>query len=207
MLLMLEFIEMKITSYDDWNSHIKLVYQNAHKLAQERNADIEVVAGTEFTASFSPAKDVYNAGEAVMVQWGVNGSYFTKDSRVRITMSDNYGRSFEYVLAESVPAREGNCNVELPDVNVGDVDVDFITAVRSMPGGIIRVEEIGGVAYTLTAISPERGGCFNITGGTGIDKMKGEAGDVNIVYDLLGREVYNPCGGVYIVNGKKFIVR
>ncbi len=171
------------------------------------DANVEVVAGTEFTASFSPAKDVYNAGEAVMVQWGVNGSYFTKDSRVRITMSDNYGRSFEYVLAESVPAHEGNCNVELPDVNVGDVDVDFITAVRLMPGGIIRVEEIGGVAYTLTAISPERGGYFNITGATGIDKMKGEAGDVNIVYDLQGRKVYNLNEGVYIKNGMKFIIR
>jgi len=35
--------KMKITTYDDWNNHIKLVYQNAHKLAQERKADIEVV--------------------------------------------------------------------------------------------------------------------------------------------------------------------
>lgn len=35
--------KMKITSYDDWNNHIKLVYQNAHKLAGERNADIEIV--------------------------------------------------------------------------------------------------------------------------------------------------------------------
>ena len=36
---------------------------------------------------------------------------------------------------------------------------------------------------------------------------EGESGEGNAVYDLLGREVYNPCGGVYIVNGKKFIVR
>lgn len=35
--------KMKLTNYDDWNSHIKLVYQNAHKLAEERNADIEIV--------------------------------------------------------------------------------------------------------------------------------------------------------------------
>lgn len=35
--------KMKITGYDDWNNHIKLVYQNAHKLAEERNADIEIV--------------------------------------------------------------------------------------------------------------------------------------------------------------------
>ena len=185
------------------------------------NADIEVVDGTEFTASLSPAKGVYTAGESVTVKWGVNSAYFTADSRVRITMSDNYGRSFDYVLAESVPARDGSCSVELPDVNVGNVDVDFVTAVRSLPGGIIRVEEIGGVAYTLTTLSPENGGGFNITGATGIyevkgengerkgemGKVKGESGEGNAVYDLLGREVYNPSGGVYIVNGKKFIVR
>lgn len=35
--------KIESTNYDDWNNHIKLVYQNAHKLAQERNADIEIV--------------------------------------------------------------------------------------------------------------------------------------------------------------------
>ena len=36
---------------------------------------------------------------------------------------------------------------------------------------------------------------------------KTESGEGNAVYDLQGRMVYNPSGGVYIVNGKKFIVR
>ena len=35
--------KMKETNYDDWNNHIKLVYENGHKLAIERNADIEIV--------------------------------------------------------------------------------------------------------------------------------------------------------------------
>jgi hypothetical protein len=199
------------------------------------NADIEVVAGTEFTASLSPVKDVYTAGESVTVEWGVNNSYFTADSRVRITMSANYGETFDYVLAESVPATDGSCTIVLPNVNVGAVDVDFVTAIRSMRGGIIKVEEIGGAAYALTALSPEQGGSFCITGATGIYEVKGESGngkgemgkvkgesgngkgengerkgesgEGNAVYDLLGREVYNPSWGVYIVNGKKFIVR
>ena len=34
---------MKDTNYDDWNNHIRLVYENAHKLAVERNADVEIV--------------------------------------------------------------------------------------------------------------------------------------------------------------------
>ena len=28
--------KMKETKYDDWNNHIKLVYENGHKLALER---------------------------------------------------------------------------------------------------------------------------------------------------------------------------
>ena len=73
----------------------------------------------------------------------------------------------------------------------------------------------------LTTLSPENGGGFNITGATRVEDVKGESGngkgengerkgesgEGNAVYDLLGREVYNPSGGVYIVNGKKFIVR
>ena len=177
-------------------------------------ADVEVVAGTDFSASHSPMKVVYTAGEKVTVKWGANNAYFTADSRVRIKMSDNYGKSFDYLLAESVPARDGSCNVELPDVNVGNVDVDFVTAVRSMPGGIIRVEEIGGAAYALTAISPEQGGSFNITGATGIEDVKGESGnvktengEVKTVYDLQGRKVDTPSKNIYIINGKKVIIK
>jgi hypothetical protein len=185
------------------------------------DATVQIVSGTAFKASLAPQNNSYSAGETVTVKWGVNSNYFTKESRLRIIMSVNYGKSFDYVLAESVPATDGSCTIVLPNVNVGAVDVNFVTAIRSMRGGIIKVEEIGGVAYTLTTLSPENGGGFNITGATGVEDVKGESGngkgengerkgesgEGNAVYDLLGREVYNPSGGVYIVNGKKFIVR
>ena len=177
-------------------------------------ATVKVVAGSEFTTSLSPAKNDYVAGEKVTVKWNVNNNYFTADSRVRILMSDNYGKSFDYVLAESVPARDGSCSVELPDVNVGNVDVDFITAIRSMPGGIIRVEEIDGAAFALTTLSPEQGGSFNITGATGVEDVKGESGnvktengEVKTIYDLQGRKVTKPVNGIYIINGKKVLVK
>ena len=35
--------QMQETNYDDWNNHIKLVYKNAHELAIDRNADVEIV--------------------------------------------------------------------------------------------------------------------------------------------------------------------
>lgn len=171
------------------------------------DATVEVVGGTPFEASVSPAKESYTAGENVTVEWGVNNSYFTSDSRLRVKMSTNYGRSFDYVLAESVPARDGSCKVALPNVNVGNVDVDFITATRSMPGGIIRIEEIGGAAYALTALSPEFGGSFNVTGGVDVETGVAEVKTLGekAVYDLQGRKIDNPTKGLYIINGKKYL--
>lgn len=175
------------------------------------DAKVEVVAGTPFKASLYPQKDEYRAGEKVAVEWGVNNSYFGADSRVRITLSTDYGRTFGYVLAESVPARDGSCVVELPNVNVGNVDVDFVTAVRSMPGGIIRVEEIGGVAYTLTALSPEQGGSFVVVGGeeTAVNAPAADKG-ADVLYDLSGRMLPRrtvPETGVYISRGRKCLIR
>ena len=174
------------------------------------DAMVEIVGGTAFNASLTPQKNSYSAGETITVKWGVNSSYFTKDSRLRITMSADYGVTFPYVLAESVPAMGGKCEVVLPDVNVDNVDVDFKTAIRSMRGGIIRVEEIGGVAYTLTTLSPENGGGFNITGGTdtGVPVVDVSGASLLPVYDLCGRVVNDvSLPGIYIKEGKKVLIK
>ena len=42
---------------------------------------------------------------------------------------------------------------------------------------------------------------------TGIDEVKGENGEVKTVYDLNGRVVENPTSGIYIVNGKKVVIK
>ena len=153
------------------------------------DATVQIVGGTSFSASMSPAKNSYSAGEQVTVSWGVNSNYFTADSRLRITMSTDYGKTFSYVLADNVPALGGSKAVTLPNINVGNIDVDFKTATRSMRGGIIRVEEIGGVAYTLTTLSPGNGGGFNITGG----------GDAPMTYTI---SVTAGDGGTVTINGE-----
>ncbi len=129
-------------------------------------SNVEIVSGKAFTASLQPAETEYTAGEEVTVQWGVNENYFTKDSRLRISMSSDYGKTFTYVLAEDVKALDGSCTVTLPNVNVGQVDVDFTTAVRRMNGGVIKIEEVGGPAFTLTVLDPNNNKSFIVTGGT-----------------------------------------
>ena len=127
---------------------------------------VQVVEGTPFSASLSPAKDTYTAGETITVNWGANKAYFTADSKVRISLSTDYGKTFTYVLAEDVKALDGSCTVTLPNVNVGQVDVDFTTAVRRMNGGVIKIEEMGGAAFTLTVLDPKKDKSFIVTGGT-----------------------------------------
>ena len=52
---------------------------------------------------------------------------------------------------------------------------------------------------------------FDFGGITGIsevsDEVKGENGEVKTVYDLQGRKVENPSKGIYIINGKKTVVK
>lgn len=42
---------------------------------------------------------------------------------------------------------------------------------------------------------------------TDIDELKGETREVKIIYDLQGRVVENPTSGIYIINGKKVVVK
>ena len=177
-------------------------------------AKVEIVAGTAFSASLSQQKTSYTAGEEIEVKWEVNSNYFTKDSRLRITMSTDYGKTFKYVLADGVRALDGQCSVKLPGVNVGQVEVDFTTAKRMMNGGIIKIEEVDGVAFTLTSFDPMDGKSFVVTGGvdedidedetTGAEQLTIDNSQLTI-YDLQGRRVGEPVKGLYIINGKKVI--
>lgn len=122
-------------------------------------------------------------------------------------MSDDYGKTFNYILAESVKATDGQYTITMPNVNIGQVNVDFSTAVRKMNGGVIKVEEIDGPAFTLTVLNPNSDKGFTITGGVGIDEVETENGKVETeIYDLSGRRSNMFNKGIYIVNGKKVIM-
>ena len=48
---------------------------------------------------------------------------------------------------------------------------------------------------------------FDFSGITGISEVKGQSGEVKGIYDLQGRKVENPTNGIYIINGKKVLVK
>jgi len=167
---------------------------------------VDIVSGEPFKATLVPSKANYTAGEEVTLKWGVNPNYFTENSRLRISISNDYGKTFTHVLADNVRALDGACKLRLPNFNIGKVEVDFSTAQRSMNGGIIKIEEIGGVAFTLTSLDPMDNQAFTITGGTNNITMPShqQSKDVDI-YDLSGRRIRNAEKGISIINGKKVV--
>lgn len=48
---------------------------------------------------------------------------------------------------------------------------------------------------------------FAFAGLTAVDNVEAESGEVGIFYDLMGRKIDTPIKGIYIVNGKKQIVK
>ena len=110
---------------------------------------VTVVDGTPFRIT-SKTSDTYSYGDKVMLRWGVDPNVFGSDSRVRISLSDDFGRTYKWILRESAP-NTGECEVILPHEAVGMTSYDGSKTFR---GGVIKVEEIGGICYALTHESP-----------------------------------------------------
>ncbi len=131
-------------------------------------SEVEFVSGTPFRiSSVTPALSgtmSYPMGQRLKLKWKVDDAVFGKDSRVRVSLSDDFGTSFKYVLKESAP-NTGECDVILPQIAIGQVD--YLESGIRPYAGVIRVEEIGGVACAFTAVEPfvDRGSSQIASGG------------------------------------------
>ena len=131
----------KVGAYKNGKPHVPLydVYETK----------VNIVAGTPFriiNVSKSSAGK-YKRGKEVTLTWGVDKNIFGEDSKVRILFSDDYGKSYKYVLADGIP-------------NNGKATVIFPTQAKGWKGsnlyveGLFKIEVIDHIAYAVHTDTP-----------------------------------------------------
>ena len=100
----------------------------------------------------------YKGGQLLTLHWQVDENIFGKDSKVRILLSDDSGKTYKYILKETAD-NNGTCDVILPNINIGTTHGHF---GKQRGQGIIKIEVIDGLAFALSCASPYKDGGFMI---------------------------------------------
>ena len=100
----------------------------------------------------------YNGGQLLTLHWQVDENIFGKDSKVRILLSDDSGKTYKYILKE-IADNNGTCDVILPNINIGTTNGHF---GKQRGQGVIKIEVIDGLAFALSCTKPYHVGGFMI---------------------------------------------
>jgi hypothetical protein len=88
----------------------------------------------------------YKRGENVTLHWNVDKRLFAPDSKVRILFSDNYGKTYDYVLAEGVP-NSGKATVIFPQAKRWKGYAGYVE-------GTFKIEVLDHIAYAVYPDKP-----------------------------------------------------
>ena len=131
----------KVGAYKNGKPHVPLydVYETK----------VNIVGGTPFriTNITKSSADRFKYGKETTIFWNVDKNIFGEDSKVRILFSDDYGKSYKYVLADGIP-------------NNGKATVIFPAQAKGWKGGNLYMEEyfkievIDHIAYAVSKNYP-----------------------------------------------------
>ena len=130
-----------VGAYKEGKSHTPLydVYQTK----------VQIKEGTPFriTSIIGESKSGrYKRGENVTLHWNVDKKLFAPDSKVRILFSDNYGKTYDYVLAEGVP-NNGQATVIFPQAKAKGKYAGYVE-------GTFKIEVQDHIAYAVYPDKP-----------------------------------------------------
>ncbi len=120
-----------------------------HSIYDSEFCDIRIVAGEPFTANITSPTNLtlFRPGRALTITWTPQTDIYGDNSRVRILLSDDFGQTFPYVLADGLP-NTGTWTGALPYIEIGRKP--YYNYADPVSGGIIKVEIIGEAVYGLT---------------------------------------------------------
>lgn len=127
------------------------VHQNS--LYDSRKIKLRIVKGEPFAANITYPTNtlLYRWGNKLSLTWTPQTDVYGPNSRVRISLSTDFGQSFPYILADDLP-NTGTWTGAFPYITIGQ------TAYRDYPqainGGAIKVEIIGEAPYAMMPSIP-----------------------------------------------------
>lgn len=131
-----------------------------HSRYDSRPIRLRIVEGEPFKITEVKVEgNRYNKsiGRTCTLNWNPCTELYGKNSRVRISLSDDFGKTYQYVLADDAP-NNGSCTVTLPYIKIGTGKYHNWSIEEN--GGRFKVEVIGEAAY---AIYPEEAYTYNQT--------------------------------------------
>jgi len=131
----------KVGAYKNGKPHVPLydVYETK----------VNIVGGTPFriTDVSKSSAGKFKYGKETTIFWDVDKNIFGEDSKVRILFSDDYGKSYKYVLADGIP-------------NNGKATVIFPAQTKGWKGGnlfvegLFKIEVLNHIAYAVSSDTP-----------------------------------------------------
>ena len=131
----------KVGAYKNGKPHVPLydVYETK----------VNIVGGTPFriTDVSKSSAGKFKYGKETTIFWNVDKNIFGEDSKVRILFSDDYGKSYKYVLADGIP-------------NNGKATVIFPAQTKGWKGGnlfvegLFKIEVLNHIAYAVSSDTP-----------------------------------------------------
>lgn len=111
---------------------------------------LNIVDGKPFQIKSRIDMDQF-CGKVLNLEWEPCTQLYGKDSKVRILLSDDFGKTFRYVLADNVP-NTGKWEGFWPYLKIDRTTYeDFGNQVR---GGVIKIEVKNEAAYALSHVCP-----------------------------------------------------
>ena len=169
--------------------------QNYHFVADEHTQVFKVqLSGTTLTMHEVTDKITQDMSGYVLKTTG-DGNPNPVMTLTKSTTSDSFSSYLEGVAVPAGTTSDGNMYV----LNNGSQGVGFYKLASGKTLGV-------GKAYLIYTGSLARE-FFSLDETTGIEDINRETITNNRYYDLQGRRVENPTNGIYIVNGKKVVIK